>query len=444
VSWLRTGRRWYAGSFGFQVVRLSLLLLIPGGLMGFVVVGTAAEALGQGVGAKHGAGDNRGAGASGLDAAGRAVMSNRGGPAQPAARAIDGALSWLARHQMADGGWSLQNYVQRCKDPTCRGPGNIEADTGATALGVLPFLAAGQTHRTKGPYRVNVNAAIQWLIGHQQKSDGNLTAGAAQPRDSPARATIALCEDCDMTGDDSVRQAAVRAVDYIVMAQNKTTGGWRYTPGDSGDTSVLGWQVMALKSAVMAGCLMARDDGRNGLPFDGAGKWLDSVQSGPNNSRYCYQPGTGPANTMTAVGLLSRQYLEVRSDSPMMADGVKYLMDHMPGEDFRHASNMYYVYHATQVLHNMNNREWDTWNRRVRDLLVKSQNCDNGSCANGSWDPAGDQWGHSGGRLMMTSLATLTLETYFRYLPLFKAYFSAGAAPGGNAPEAKPAAAGEK
>jgi hypothetical protein len=45
---------------------------------------------------------------------------------------------------------------------------------------------------------------------------------------------------------------------------------------------------------------------------------------------------------------------------------------------------------------------------------------------------------------MMTSLATLTLETYFRYLPLFKAYFSAGAAPGGNAPEAKPAAAGEK
>ena len=35
-------------------------------------------------------------------------------------------------------------------------PGPAEADAGATAMGLLPFLAAGQTHKTKGPYRANI------------------------------------------------------------------------------------------------------------------------------------------------------------------------------------------------------------------------------------------------------------------------------------------------
>lgn len=41
----------------------------------------------------------------------------------------------------------------------------------------------------------------------------------------------------------------------------------------------------------------------------------------------------------------------------------------------------------------------------------------------GSWDPerpTPDTWGQSGGRLMTTSFSTLTLEIYYRYLPLFK------------------------
>jgi hypothetical protein len=39
-------------------------------------------------------------------------------------------------------------------------------------------------------------------------------------------------------------------------------------------------------------------------------------------------------------------------------------------------------------------------------------------CAAGSWDPDEDRWGASGGRLMVTSLSALTLEIYYRYLPL--------------------------
>ena len=94
-------------------------------------------------------------------------------------RAVNAALVWLANHQLSDGSWSLQHYVDRCKDKTCTGPGDISADAGATALGLLPFLAAGQTHRSKGPYREHINRGIAWLVHHQQP-DGNLAKGASR------------------------------------------------------------------------------------------------------------------------------------------------------------------------------------------------------------------------------------------------------------------------
>jgi len=44
-------------------------------------------------------------------------------------------------------------------------------------------------------------------------------------------------------------------------------------------------------------------------------------------------------------------------------------------------------------------------------------------CAAGSWDtndPSPDPWRAQGGRIMITSLCCLTLEVYYRYLPLYK------------------------
>lgn len=63
---------------------------------------------------------------------------------------------------------------------------------------------------------------------------------------------------------------------------------------------------------------------------------------------------------------------------------------------------------------------WVAWNRKMRDLLVKTQIRNVDKCANGSWDPNKDTWGKRGGRVMQTSLSTLTLEIYYCYLPLFK------------------------
>ena len=46
-------------------------------------------------------------------------------------------------------------------------------------------------------------------------------------------------------------------------------------------------------------------------------------------------------------------------------------------------------------------------------------------CALGSWEPdlpAPDHWGQTAGRLYVTSLSILTLEVYYRYLPLYRGY----------------------
>ena len=56
---------------------------------------------------------------------------------------------------------------------SCTGPGNVKSDPAATALGLLPFLAAGQTHESKGPYKKVVFDGLNWLMQHQE-TNGNL------------------------------------------------------------------------------------------------------------------------------------------------------------------------------------------------------------------------------------------------------------------------------
>jgi hypothetical protein len=198
------------------------------------------------------------------------------------------------------------------------------------------------------------------------------------------------------------------------MAQN-AGGAWRYTAGtQSGDTSVVGWQVMALKSAQMAG--LAVDTGRLEL----VQKWLQSVAKGHYLGLFAYQAYREPSPTMTSVGLLCRQYLGAGKDERFMQEGVEYLMNNMP--EANGERDIYYWYYATQVMHNLPGRDWDKWNRQVRRVLIESQ-CRDGSCATGSWDPERpglDAWGFKGGRLFMTGLSTLTLEIYYRYLSLYK------------------------
>ena len=137
--------------------------------------GASGIASGLGTGMHPGAGGN-GTGFGKLPRGNRYDFVGSDDRSVPSERAVNAALAWLARHQLYEGNWSLQHYVDRCGDHTCTGKGEILADAGATALGLLPFLAANQTHKSPGPYKEHVRKGIAWLILHQ-RPDGNLAHG---------------------------------------------------------------------------------------------------------------------------------------------------------------------------------------------------------------------------------------------------------------------------
>ena len=339
-----------------------------------------------------------------------AALLAKSGGSQETQQAVDAALDWLARHQNPDGSWSL-DYLRRCQGPGCTGPGTLDVPAAATGLALLPFLARGHTHVSPGPYRKTVYDGLDWLTMHQKATgDLSVTAGQTQMY-SHAIATMALCEAYGMTRDVRLQLPAVTALHFIETGQDRQTGGWWYThrqPG--GDTSVFGWQLSALETGRKA------DLQPDHLPLELAKKWLAGVSHGNSQGLFSYLPNQPAKPSMTAVGLLGTQDLGALRDDPRLAEGKRFLMAHLPEVSPR---DHYYWYYATQALHNLPGEDWDKWNAAMRKVLLQSQSRGPG-CAAGSWDPAKpapDPWGALGGRLLTTSLATLTLEVYYRYAP---------------------------
>jgi hypothetical protein len=410
-----TGSETGVGGLGFNIKAVGL---------GPVLAGKGGVESGRGTGQGFGKG-GAGMGFGGRGQGAREALVARGGGTKQTERAVAGALNWLARHQSSDGSWSIDNYT--CPEKTCHGVGTIHnCNAAGTALGLLPFLAAGQTHLSKGLYKTHITKAVNWLVSHQARN-GDLSAGGSQMY-SHGLAAIALCEAYGMTNDSHIRHAAQAAVQFIQAAQN-AEGGWRYGfDSKDSDTSVYGWQMMALKSALMSNLDV------NPAKVEAARKWLLTAQpegeNSQNRGQFTYVPGDrGVTPCRSSIGLLITQYLGASKDDPTITGGVRYLMKHQPDVKSR---NIYYWYYATQVMHNMCDADWDTWNRKMRKLLVETQ-CKTG-CAAGSWDPDAptkDAWAQ-GGRVMVTSLSTLTLEVYYRYLPLYQLDKEEGKAAGGE------------
>ncbi len=321
--------------------------------------------------------------------------------------AIKRGLKWLADQQHDDGYWSLHEFYGMPGKKNV-GQGKSRSDTAATGFALLPFLGTGQSHKT-GDYREQIGKGLKWLVDNQ-KENGDLYAGGAGNAHmySHGVAAIALCEAYGMSRDQNLRAPAQKALDFIVSAQHRGSGGWRYNPGQSGDTSVVGWQVMALKSGEMAGLHVPPQT----LAL--AGKWLDSVEGqGNSQGRFGYTSRGGTV-AMTAEGLLCRQFMGLGRNDPSMRAGADFLATHLPaaGKD-----TSYYWYYGTQVMYHMQGDYWTRWNDNMRDMLIARQKT-SGAVA-GTWDPR-DNFEQQGGRLYTTSLRLLMLEVYYRHLPLYR------------------------
>jgi hypothetical protein len=327
-----------------------------------------------------------------------------GGPTGDSNGAVEMALKWFALHQdPRDGGWSFDHRHGACQG-RCSAPGSLaEARIAATSLALLPFLGAGQTHK-EGNYRKVVKAGLYFLVRNMQvaQNAGSLYEPGGRMY-SHGLASIVLAEAYGMTQDKNLRGPAQAALNFITYAQDPVGGGWRYEPRTPGDTSVVGWQLMALVSGQMAYLDVSPQTVR------GAGAFLDSVQT-DSGAAYGYtKPGEGSAST--AIGLLCRMYLGAKHDDPAIERGVARLSKQGPSP-----TNMYYNYYATQVMHHYEGEPWKKWNATMRDSLVEQQ--DKQGHQRGSWKIA-DPHLNRGGRLYTTALATMILEVYYRHMPIY-------------------------
>jgi hypothetical protein len=342
----------------------------------------------------------------------RARVARQLGGTQETEAAVNAALNWLSANQSGDGRWDASQFGSGREDKVLghdrRGAG-ARADTGVSGLALLAFLGAGHTH-LDGPYQNTVARGLEFLM-RSQGANGNLGGGAELYAHMYCHgmALLALSEAYALTRDDRLERAVRRGMAYTLAAQHPTTGGWRYQPGDSqGDTSQLGWQLMALKSAKLAGIDVPQ------RAEAGMTRFLGTVKAGQHGGLASYRPNERASATMTAEALVCRHFLGLPSGDPAaIKEAGELLLGELPGKG---KANLYYWYYATLAMHQLQGEYWERWNAALRTALVDSQQFD-GEHA-GSWSPD-TIWGGYGGRVYTTAMGALCLEVYYRFLPLY-------------------------
>lgn len=347
----------------------------------------------------------------------QALIQN-GGDANTEA-AVAAALRYLASQQAGDGSWKpLANGggIDRKPLGLRRGDAGRRDETGITGLALLAMIGAGQTHQS-GEHQQTVFKGLSYLL-EQQRTDGSLAGGAStySAHYCHAMAGLALAEVAAMTGDEVALQATRNAVAYTQSMQHPNTGGWRYTRGDPGDLSQLGWQAMLIDAAERSGAIE-----RPTRTLAGIRRFLSSVQAGRSNGLACYRPGERPSMPMTAEALAIRWMIGDRVPEAAQREAESMLLRNLPGTGpygmvergaaaggLRGTDNLYAWYYATLALHQSQGPAWDQWNAALKQRLLSAQQAD------GAWSNR-SLWGGYGGMVYTTSMATLCLESYYRH-----------------------------
>jgi hypothetical protein len=391
------------------------------------LIGATAEAMADGAGmaGEGGMGSSQTlpTGLIGRSGATKDKMLRKGGGTDATEAAVGQGLAWLAWNQQEAGFWDYQNVktstdakmaMRKAKNKEEEAEASNADKIAATGMALLPFLAAGITHKNapgmeKGKeakeYVGRVNKGINWLMS-QQSADGSFKGAATMY--SNAIGTIALCEAYGMTQDPNIKTKAIMAINYIVKSQ-ADNGSWGYSAGTRGDTSIVGWEIQALRSGVTANLFDSKHPS-----FEKARQFLISV-SKDKESTYGYQDNASIRPSLTAVGLLCRYYMGWGPRTPSLGLGVEYLKKTPPREGY---DDIYYYYYATQVMHFFEGPDWfEFWNPKMRELLLKHKK----PAAQGAYWPADTTiTGKATGPLGTTCLSLLTLEVYYRHLPLYK------------------------
>lgn len=321
-------------------------------------------------------------------------LSANGGSAE-CEEAVLGALRWLKKTQNEDGSWTGSHKGAM------------------TGFALLAYLGHCETPLSE-EFGDSVTRAIFYLTDLGMKNDGRLATGNVRGNQwvyEHGIATYALAEAytfCHQLGLNipDLGEITRKAGDMIIKGQGES-GGWvyGYRPTNGGDNSVGFWQIQALKACKHTGLW---DSGTFRKPARKALEWLERVQGANGAIGYRNNPGRSPG--LTGGGVLAFQ-MWGEGDSKAARSGIKYVRDNSDFDWDDNNSNLYYHYYNAQAMINHGGAEWEKYNEKFRDVLLKHQ------AEDGSW-PRGRKIPHGSINVhMSTCLATFMLEVYYRFLP---------------------------
>ena len=342
---------------------------------------------------------------------GRREFGKRYGATPESEQAVEAALAYLAAHQRDNGSWSFDLNLDpcngQCRDSKKPGTETPTPSTGATGLALLAFLGAGHTHHKKGPYQETVRRGSYSL----RAVAGEAEAGYDWQQGSMyghGIALMALAEALTMTteGDryDTDLKAMVQLGTSFTCVAQHDNGSWGYVPGRPGDTTLTGWQVLSLIAAKKGGAPPHTETLPTAKEF---------VLSTREDEAYWFGYKGPPGEpTTTAIGLTLMLYLGESPHNTPLYIALTRMAHRGPT-----LTNIYHDYYATLALHHSRHWAWEEWNEKLRDHLVATQV--KSGHEKGSWHFP-DRWGDIGGRLYTTAMCAMTLEIYYRYMPLYE------------------------
>lgn len=299
------------------------------------------------------------------------------------------SLQWLKANQCPDGSWRGQD------------------STAMTGLALLAYLAHGEVPASR-EYGETVTRGLKYLLARQ-----DARGCYSQNVYAHAIATYALGEAFTLSRIVELKTPLERGVRVILDGQQSSGSfDYNYRKGERFDTSVTGWQIQALKAAVIAGVKLPGLD----EALARSARFLQTEAFAQDGSGFVYdgKPGNpatkGGRPSMTGVGTLCLQMLG-KPGAPQVRLGLKALQKAELDWPVSGKAGVYAGYYITQAKFQSGDKaDWLRWNQQMQKQLLARQNPD------GHWEQ-GDY--DNGSHVYTTTLCTLMLEVYYRYLPTY-------------------------
>ncbi|MEZ6005925.1 MAG: prenyltransferase/squalene oxidase repeat-containing protein [Planctomycetota bacterium] len=306
--------------------------------------------------------------------------------------------------------------------------GENHAPVGVTALAALAWIGGGSS-LTRGPYRENLEKAIDYLLDGQVQ-EGEAKGYFTQTGDQVSRthghglATLALAQAFTISprGAKGARiEAALELACERILEAQGVDGGWYYSPTASVEQegSVTVALMWALRGAKDAGIHIPVE------PIDKAVAYVRGLQDKSGGFQYSHtRPQTSVALTAAALSTLHATGIYEGKD---VRAGYDYIWRELASRDLarergsadRIAFPFYERFYLAQALYqHKDETQFERWAAPLRLDLLRSQEKD-GSWSDERLDPSGAVLRNQYGKSYSTAINCLVLSIPHSTLPIF-------------------------